>query len=195
MEDDLEHGGSLKFAVLGRGLGFLSGLLFNLYVTSQYDYSWFVWCMVVFTVFSSCFTFALGFVADLAYYEVWVVVFPFFQGIGFASCDALGNHFLLEIWRDGEGNNSRGQSWVHIVHAGFTGGGLIGPLFVGALGYKYGFVILGLLSLIPLGLLSISSLSNGSMTSHVSASNFAPPIHDVSGNILQTIKTHTYILK
>ena len=167
--------------MLGRGLGFLTGLLFNLYVTSTWNHDWFVWCMVMLTLFSSCFTIALGFVADIPSYEIWLVVFPFFQGVGFASCDAVGNHFLLEKWRDGDGNNARGQSWVHIVHAGFTGGGLIGPLFVGAMGYRYGFVALGLLSLVPLSMLSLSTLVQGSMISHVSASKCAPPVHDFSG--------------
>jgi MFS family permease len=187
IQDDLDHSSTLKFAVLGRGLGFLCGLLCCLFVISKWNSSWFVWCMVVLTVFSSCFTLALAFIADIPYYEIWLVVFPFFQGLGFASCDAVGNHFLLENWRDMDGGNATGQSWVHIVHAGFTGGGLIGPLLVGAMGYKHGFLVLGFLALAPLGLLGVSSVANGSMISKTSPSTAASLVTDFQAKTLNPI--------
>ena len=184
ISDDIDNEGTLKFSVLGRGFGFFCGLLCCLFIVSKWNSSWFVWCMVGLNMFSSCFTFALAFIADLKYYEVWLVVFPFFQGIGFASCDAVGNQFLLEKWRAPDGTNADGQSWVHLVHAGFTGGGLIGPLLVGALGYRLGFMLLGLCCLVPVSLLTASSIANGSMISRSTPSTAAPPIHDISGNTL-----------
>jgi MFS family permease len=187
LEEDLDHSDTLKFSVLGRGLGFLCGLLVCLFVISKWNSSWFVWVMVVLTVFSSCFTLALAFIADIPYYEIWLVVFPFFQGLGFASCDAVGNHFLLEKWRDMDGGNATGQSWVHIVHAGFTGGGLIGPLLVGAMGYRNGFLVLGFLAAIPLTLLSVSSMLNGSMISKSTPSTSCPPVVDFQGKTLNPV--------
>jgi MFS family permease len=187
ISDDIDNDSTLKFSVLGRGLGFLAGLLCSLFIISKWNSSWFVWCMVILNMFSSCFTFALAFVADLKYYEIWLIVFPFFQGFGFASCDAVGNQFLLEKWRDADGGNAIGQSWVHIVYAGFTGGGLIGPLLVGALGYKLGFIVLGLLCVVPVGMLVISSVLHGSMISKSTPSTAAPPIHDFSGKKLNPI--------
>lgn len=183
--NDISNDGTLKYAVLGRGAGFLSGLLCNLYVISRGNVSHFVWIMLGLCTFSSCFTFAMAFVAELSYYEVWLVVFPFLQGVGFASCDALGNQFLLEKWRDvHDGSNGIGQSWVHKVHAGFTGGGLIGPLMVGALGYKLGFMLLGLSVLIPFALLCASSLRNGSPISRCTPSTAPPPPPDNFGKRL-----------
>lgn len=187
IEDDLPNSEMIKFSVLGRGFGFLCGLLCCLFVVSQWNSSWSVWFMVFTTVFSSAFTFALAFIADLPFHETWLVVFPFCQGLGFSSCDAVGNHFLLEQWRDLDGSNAIGQSWVHIVHAGFTGGGLIGPFLVGALGYKLGFIVLGLLSLVPVLMLSVSSILSGSLISrstYVVDSGAASPPMDYSDRTL-----------
>jgi MFS family permease len=87
--------------------------------------------MVALNIFSSCFTFLLAFVANFEYYQAWLMLFPFFQGVGFASCDAFGNQFLLEMWRDPlTGENTKGQSWVHIIHAGFFLGYSFYPKFI-----------------------------------------------------------------
>jgi hypothetical protein len=78
--------------------------------------------MVALNIFSSCFTFLLAFAANYEHYHAWLMLFPFFQGVGFVSCDAFDNQFLLEMWRDPltGGENTEGQSWAHIVNAGYS---------------------------------------------------------------------------
>ena len=62
--------------------------------------------------------------------------------------------------------------YIHCVYLkGFTGGGLIGPLLVGALGYKLAFMLLGVFCFIPFSVLLVSSLRTGAMISPPSVSS------------------------
>jgi hypothetical protein len=70
------------------------------------------------------------------------------QGAGFGGIDTFANCALPELW------GSRAQPWMQALHAFFGVGAIIGPALVGSLGYETAFVLIFLMSGVPiLGLL------------------------------------------
>lgn len=81
-----------------------------------------------------------------------VIVCFFIQGIGFGGIDTIGNCGLPEMW------GRRVQPWMQAMHSFFGIGGVVGPAFVGGLGYIAAFRIVAIISCLPLVSLFIPSL-------------------------------------
>ena len=82
-----------------------------------------------------------------------VVLFLFcLQGIGAGGVDTYANCLLPEIW------GHRVAPWMQGMHSFFGLGAVIGPAFVGSIGYHNAFILIAFLSVIPYILIFIYKL-------------------------------------
>lgn len=86
------------------------------------------------------------------------------QGVTFGVIDTMANGVLPEMW------GKRVQPWMQALHSCFGAGAIIGPAFVGALGFEKAYVLISILSFMPLiGLLTFHAtmLINCNQINHI----------------------------
>ena len=86
---------------------------------------------------------AMGLIAGIDSYEAVLFLF-WVQGCGFGGIDTFANVVLPEIWGD------RVQPWMQALHSFFGVGAVLGPALVGGFGFSTAFIILAIISVIPL---------------------------------------------
>ena len=148
-----------------RGLGYLCGTVTAAFILHNkldrvIGKAFLVCASVVLTGF------ATGIMASQPSIEIVLFLF-FIQGFGFGGIDTIGNVFLPELWGD------RVQPWMQALHACFGIGAVIGPAIVGGVGYVDAFIIISILSGVPLlgMLLHHSCRSSSNSTTNESDDN------------------------
>jgi fucose permease len=142
----------LAFFFTSRGIGYLVGTILSGVLLEGFygiDYTPSLWWtenkLLLFT-FSGviCGLFTVLVITTNNYAAI-VVIF-FIQGMGFGGADTVGNCLLPELWTEELG------PWMQALHCSFGVGAVIGPALVGSIGYINCFIILGVGSLVPVGL-------------------------------------------
>lgn len=85
---------------------------------------------------------ATGSVTVTNNYHIALVIF-FIQGVSFGGIDTCSNCAIQDLWKQ------RVSPWMQALHSCFGIGAIIGPTLVGTLGFKYSFLIIFLVSLLP----------------------------------------------
>lgn len=153
LEAEVETASSddLAWVFTSRGFGFLLGTILSAVLlegVSFYGISysppfWFAeHKLLMFSFFTIFLGGATTLVISSTNYGAIIVIF-FIQGIGFGGADTIGNCLLPELWSE------ELNPWMQALHCAFGLGGIIGPALVGAVGYYWTYIALGIASIVP----------------------------------------------
>jgi fucose permease len=134
----------IGFIFMFRGAGFLTGTLGSAALLS---FSSLPLSKEVITCLSSVLMGVSTFLMSCTNNYQLVLAFSIFQGLGFGGIDCLSNCIFPDLW------GVRIQPWMQALHLCFGIGAMIGPIFVGSLGYTAAYRILGVGALFPLAAL------------------------------------------
>lgn len=141
---------SFGIAYTTRGVGYLVGTLLSAYILKIPNLTLSKTLMSCFSlIFIAVTMFIIAFGTNFL-----VVLFIFLiQGLGFGGMDMFANCAVPELW------GTRAQPWMQLMHTMFSVGSIIGPFFVGYVGFRIAFIVIAFSCLTPLGILFLGTAS------------------------------------
>lgn len=131
------------FAFTTRGIGYLVGTVGSAALLEVKGMPWWLSKEVLVCLSVMLTGLATGLIAGVGDYQAVLFLF-WMQGVGFGGVDTMANCVLPELW------GVRVQPWMQALHSFFGVGAVLGPALVGGLGYYTTFIILSILSGVPL---------------------------------------------
>lgn len=93
------------------------------------------------------------------------MILYFVQGIGFGFIDTLANCLMPELW------TLRVGPWMQCLHSCFGIGAIIGPVLVASLNFNKAFIVICIISIVPVAFLLIARVINMKKNEENSGSN------------------------
>lgn len=141
--------GRFGFAFTTRGIGYLCGTVGSAFISEVPRFPVSKEVMVCIAVVVT--GLATGLIAGVDSYDAVLFLF-WVQGFGFGGVDTFANVVLPELW------GARVQPWMQALHSFFGVGAVVGPALVGGFGFYIAFIILAIISAVPLVAMALEHL-------------------------------------